>query len=80
MRRSPSPLLPEEQRRSFTRLVKRAFSQRRKMMFKLLKADWPLDGLQRAIPGEKVAPQNAPQPTAPPVAAAAETSAASGAQ
>ncbi|MCX6928335.1 MAG: 16S rRNA (adenine(1518)-N(6)/adenine(1519)-N(6))-dimethyltransferase RsmA [Verrucomicrobia bacterium] len=40
VRREP-PLLPPEQRDTFTRIVKRSFSQRRKMMFKLLKADWP---------------------------------------
>jgi len=34
-------LLPREQRDTFTRIVKRSFSQRRKMMFKLLKEDWP---------------------------------------
>ena len=39
--RRPRPLLPPESRDAFVRIVKRAFSQRRKMMFKLLKADWP---------------------------------------
>ena len=36
------PLLEEHSRGLFFRLVKRSFSQRRKMMIKLLKADWPL--------------------------------------
>jgi 16S rRNA (adenine1518-N6/adenine1519-N6)-dimethyltransferase len=46
VRRDP-PLLIGEQRRAFIRLVKRGFSQRRKMMFKLLKADWPQARLAR---------------------------------
>jgi 16S rRNA (adenine1518-N6/adenine1519-N6)-dimethyltransferase len=39
--RRQHPLLEPEQRDAFTRVVRRSFSQRRKMMFKLLKADWP---------------------------------------
>lgn len=42
-------LLPETQRESFVRIVKRAFSQRRKMMLKLLKADWPEKALATAF-------------------------------
>jgi 16S rRNA (adenine1518-N6/adenine1519-N6)-dimethyltransferase len=34
-------LLPREQRDAFARVVKRGFSQRRKMMLKLLREDWP---------------------------------------
>lgn len=34
---------------SFARIVKRSFSQRRKMMFKLLKADWPESSLAKAF-------------------------------
>ena len=41
--RRPEPLLTREQAETFTRLVKRSFSQRRKMMLKLLKEDWPLE-------------------------------------
>jgi 16S rRNA A1518/A1519 N6-dimethyltransferase RsmA/KsgA/DIM1 with predicted DNA glycosylase/AP lyase activity len=37
------------QRTAFKKVVKRAFAQRRKMMFKLLKADWPEPALQRAF-------------------------------
>jgi 16S rRNA (adenine1518-N6/adenine1519-N6)-dimethyltransferase len=37
----PSELLSEPERAVFTRLVKKAFSERRKMMFKLLKQEWP---------------------------------------
>ena len=47
-RRAP-PLLPDARRANFTGIVKRAFSQRRKMMIKLLKADWPEESLTRAF-------------------------------
>jgi len=40
VRRQPA-LLGLEQRNTFARVVKRGFSQRRKMMLKLLKEDWP---------------------------------------
>jgi 16S rRNA (adenine1518-N6/adenine1519-N6)-dimethyltransferase len=49
--------------RTFTRLVKRGFSQRRKMMFKLLKSEWPEErvaaaftelGLPRQVRAEQV--------------------------
>ena len=39
--RRAQPLLPENQRAAFVKIVKRAFSQRRKMMLKLLREDWP---------------------------------------
>jgi 16S rRNA (adenine1518-N6/adenine1519-N6)-dimethyltransferase len=39
--RREQPLLAPEQRAAFCALVKRSFSQRRKMVFKLLKQDWP---------------------------------------
>jgi 16S rRNA (adenine1518-N6/adenine1519-N6)-dimethyltransferase len=39
--RRPAPLLPPERSALFDKLVKLAFSQRRKMMFKLLKQNWP---------------------------------------
>jgi 16S rRNA (adenine1518-N6/adenine1519-N6)-dimethyltransferase len=38
--RRTQPLLPENQRAIFVKIVKRAFSQRRKMMLKLLCEDW----------------------------------------
>jgi 16S rRNA (adenine1518-N6/adenine1519-N6)-dimethyltransferase len=47
--RRAKPLLPEEQRAAFVKIVKRAFSQRRKMMLKLLKADWPVEKLESAF-------------------------------
>ena len=43
------PLLPENLRAAFVKIVKRAFSQRRKMMFKLLKQDWPAEKLAVAF-------------------------------
>ena len=42
-------LLPFAAQAAFTRIVKRAFSQRRKMMFKLLKQDWPEEKLTAAF-------------------------------
>ena len=48
VRRTP-PLLEEAQHATFERLVRRAFSQRRKMMLKLLKQDWPEPALWRAF-------------------------------
>lgn len=44
-------LLPASLRATFARLVKRAFSQRRKMMLKLLKQDWPAERLDEAVAG-----------------------------
>ncbi len=44
--RRPTPLLDMAGAVVFTRLVKRAFSERRKMMFKLLKTLWPTEVLQ----------------------------------
>lgn len=47
--RRADPLLPDELRPKFVKIVKRAFSQRRKMMLKLLKQDWPAETLQSAF-------------------------------
>ncbi|HVV00191.1 MAG TPA: NUDIX domain-containing protein, partial [Verrucomicrobiae bacterium] len=47
--RRPAPLLPASTRKVFSRIVKRSFSQRRKMVLKLLKADWPADALQETF-------------------------------
>jgi 16S rRNA (adenine1518-N6/adenine1519-N6)-dimethyltransferase len=47
--RRATPLLPESQRAAFVKIVKRAFSQRRKMMLKLLKQDWPAEKLEHAF-------------------------------
>ena len=45
----PCPLLAPEQSRTFAKIVKRSFSQRRKMMVKLLKEDWPPERLATAF-------------------------------
>jgi len=47
--RRDKPLLDEQHHAAFERVVKRAFSQRRKMLVKLLKADWPLVEIQNAL-------------------------------
>ena len=47
--RRPQPLLPRALVEVFRRVVKRGFSQRRKMMLKLLKQDWPTDRLALAF-------------------------------
>ena len=48
LERRAQSLLPPEVEPTFVRVVKRAFSQRRKMMLKLLKQDWPADRLDAA--------------------------------
>lgn len=55
--RRESPLLPDEHRSVFVKIVKRAFSQRRKMMLKLLKTEWPLEKLQAAFATLNISPQ-----------------------
>ena len=54
MDRRPQELLAPGQRRVFYRVVKRAFSQRRKMMLKLLRAEWATPDLERAFAGAGV--------------------------
>ena len=49
LERRAAPLLPENQRETFVKIVKRAFSQRRKMMLKLLREDWPAEKLTPAF-------------------------------
>ena len=53
----PEPLLPYELHAAFAKIVKRGFSQRRKMMFKLLKQDWPITALARAFEEAGLPPQ-----------------------
>ena len=55
LRREP-PLLAEEQRETFRRIVKKSFSQRRKMMLKLLKQDWPKEQLDAAFATLNISP------------------------
>jgi 16S rRNA (adenine1518-N6/adenine1519-N6)-dimethyltransferase len=55
--RRPKALLADEQRGAFIGIVKRAFSQRRKMMAKLLKADWPDERLEKALAAASISPR-----------------------
>lgn len=55
--RRPQPLLPDTHRGAFVKIVKRAFSQRRKMMLKLLKADWSVEKLTAVFAAMKISPQ-----------------------
>lgn len=55
--RRARPLLANEHRAAFLKVVKRALSQRRKMMAKLLKADWPTERLQTAMASLNLPPQ-----------------------
>jgi 16S rRNA (adenine1518-N6/adenine1519-N6)-dimethyltransferase len=55
--RRAEPLLPPALQRVFTKIVKRGFSQRRKMMLKLLKQDWPADRLNAAFGQLQLPPQ-----------------------
>lgn len=57
LRRRTRPLLDEREAKIYVRVVKRAFSQRRKMMFKLLKAEWPEDQLRDAFDRLRISPQ-----------------------
>ena len=52
--RRTAPLLPENRRATFVKIVKRAFSQRRKMMLKLLREDWPQEKLEQAFAQLKI--------------------------
>ena len=56
LRRS-APLLNPEQAATFTKIVKRAFSQRRKMMLKLLRVDWPEHAMARAFETLAISPR-----------------------
>jgi 16S rRNA (adenine1518-N6/adenine1519-N6)-dimethyltransferase len=56
VRRVPG-LLAAEQKPIFRRIVKRAFSQRRKMMLKLLKEEWPAKKLDQVFGGLLLAAQ-----------------------
>jgi 16S rRNA (adenine1518-N6/adenine1519-N6)-dimethyltransferase len=54
--RRETPLLPDDQRKPFVRIVKKAFSQRRKMMLKLLKTEWPTEKLTQAFAMLNISP------------------------
>jgi len=55
--RREKALLAGKQRAAFVKIVKRAFSQRRKMMLKLLKADWPKLTLEQSVAKLDISPQ-----------------------
>jgi 16S rRNA (adenine1518-N6/adenine1519-N6)-dimethyltransferase len=55
--RRETPLLPPELEPRFARIVKRGFSERRKIMKKLLKGDWPEPTLDAAWQHLNLAPQ-----------------------
>jgi 16S rRNA (adenine1518-N6/adenine1519-N6)-dimethyltransferase len=55
--RRAQPLLPPALRGTFVSLVKRSFSQRRKMMLKLLKQDWPGPSLAAEFERLKLPPR-----------------------
>jgi 16S rRNA (adenine1518-N6/adenine1519-N6)-dimethyltransferase len=55
--RREKPLLAEGQRATFVKIIKRAFSQRRKMMLKLLRADWPVEKLTQVFAELSISPQ-----------------------
>jgi 16S rRNA (adenine1518-N6/adenine1519-N6)-dimethyltransferase len=57
LQRRARPLLADGQRAAFLKIVKRAFSQRRKMMLKLLKQDWAVDKLTAAFAELKISTQ-----------------------
>jgi 16S rRNA (adenine1518-N6/adenine1519-N6)-dimethyltransferase len=55
--RRDRPLLSESQHATFVKIVKRAFSQRRKMMLKLLREDWPVEKLEHVFEKLQLSPQ-----------------------
>ena len=57
LERRVQPLLPGNLRPVFQKIIKRAFSQRRKMMLKLLKVDWPKEKLEAAFAALNISPQ-----------------------
>lgn len=57
LKRRSNPLLTPDGCKTFVRLVKRAFSQRRKMMAKLLRADWDEARLSHAMAAASIPAQ-----------------------
>jgi 16S rRNA (adenine1518-N6/adenine1519-N6)-dimethyltransferase len=55
--RRSKPLIESDKRAAFIRVVKLAFSQRRKMMMKLLKQQWPVERLAEAFAKLGISPQ-----------------------
>ncbi len=65
LHRRREPLISRELLSKYVRVVKLAFSQRRKMMFKLLKQDWPIDRLTAAFTSAGIAPMERAEKVAP---------------
>lgn len=57
LKRRKQRLLPRELANEFQRIVKRSFSQRRKMMIKLLREDWSAERLVNAFRAAKIPEQ-----------------------
>jgi 16S rRNA (adenine1518-N6/adenine1519-N6)-dimethyltransferase len=57
LKRRAAPLLSEEEDAALIRIVKRSFSQRRKMMSKLLRLDWAPARLEAAFAEVELSPQ-----------------------
>lgn len=57
LKRRAEPLLAAEDVKLFQRLVKLAFSERRKMMAKLLKQQWPAERIMNALETLGISPQ-----------------------
>ena len=57
LKRRATPLLTGSGPAAFEKIVKRGFSQRRKMMLKLLKQDWPAEKLAAAFEQLSLSPQ-----------------------
>jgi 16S rRNA (adenine1518-N6/adenine1519-N6)-dimethyltransferase len=57
LERRETPLLESGQFPAFAAIVKRSFSQRRKMMLKLLRPDWPQGAVENAFQQLGLAPQ-----------------------
>ncbi len=55
--RRPHSMLPPAKREAFVQLVKLAFSQRRKMMLKLLRSRWDASALEQAFRVVEISPQ-----------------------
>ena len=55
--RRPAPLVPRRSLATYVALVKRAFSQRRKMVGKLLRQDWPDALLEPALQRAEISPK-----------------------
>jgi len=58
LRRREKRLLSGDLPAAFCRIVKRSFSQRRKMMIKLLREDWPAEGLSKAFEAAQIPEQS----------------------